>query len=78
MMMANRPEVYKLVGATGGDHGKFSDLLPVLRAVFQVFDNEELGITPNDCRDILTLPALHEDDVLDSQSATHILVEPVA
>ena len=64
MMMANRPEVYKLVGATGGDHGKFSDLLPVLRAVFQVFDNEELGITPNDCRDILTLPALHEDDVL--------------
>ena len=41
LMMANRPEVYKLVGSTGGDHGKFSDTLPVLRAVFQVFDIEQ-------------------------------------
>jgi hypothetical protein len=64
MMMANRPEVYKLIGSTGSDHGKFADTLPVLRSVYQQFDVEDTGITPNDCYDLLMLPALHEDDIL--------------
>jgi hypothetical protein len=72
-MLSNRPDVYKLVGFVGDDthSAKFADLLPVLRAVFSVYgtdsgdgDSIAASVTADDCRDMLMLPVLSEDDVL--------------
>jgi hypothetical protein len=44
-MLANRPDVYKLVGFLGDSHGSaFSSLLPVFKAVFQLYGSKSAAL----------------------------------
>mmetsp|Transcript_108323 Transcript_108323/g.314869 ORF Transcript_108323/g.314869 Transcript_108323/m.314869 type:complete len:450 (+) Transcript_108323:972-2321(+) len=64
VMMGNRPDVYKLNGFIGEDHGRFSDVLPVVRVVFDVYNHTGSGVTADECRELLLLPACTEDDII--------------
>lgn len=66
LVFANRPDVYRLIGSVGGGGGQFSDLMPALRAVFNIFSQseDEMSTTANDFWEILQIPALNEDDAM--------------
>jgi hypothetical protein len=66
LLFANRPDLYKLLGSLRGTASPFADLLPVLRAAFDLFgaDAAEASVTADDVRELLKLPALNEADVM--------------
>jgi len=70
LLIGNRPDLYKLVGFLGGEtHGsQFSDLLPVLKATFDLFgtslESTETSVTADDVREMLKLSAQGEDDIM--------------
>ncbi len=60
LLIANRPEVYKLLGRKPGP---FGDVMPVLKAEFDIFAKGTGTVTADDIRQLLLVPALNEDDV---------------
>ena len=65
-MVANRPDLYKLLGFLGGDsHGsRFASLQPLLKATFGLFGGHRRppSLVADDVRELLRLGVLNEDD----------------